>query len=109
MEGLQGKKGGGKQADGSVELDEAVVGVKLNYSWGNRNPGNLVDKTADDVNRSADYIKNIASNIWNSPIARAIIPDYFTVSGNFSVSLFITGGEEVTYPIIKRQRPWGVC
>jgi RHS repeat-associated protein len=108
LEDLQGKKGGGKQADGSTELDEVVVGVKLNYSWGKNNPGNMVDKTADGVDRSVNYIKNNASDIWNSTAARAIIPDYYTLSVNGSVSAFITGDEELTLTLMTRGKDPGL-
>jgi len=103
------KVDGGNGAKGSGNtLDEVIVKEQGKWGWGKNNPANGIDKTADGVNRTVDYVKKNASNIWNSPMARTIIPDYYTLSGNFQTSSGIYLNEEVTLTIMLRGKDPGL-
>lgn len=112
----------GKKGDGRGNLDELII---YNPIYGDRknskqsvgdpwhqNPlpdiDKIVDKATDNVNRSAKYIKQNASDIWNSPIARAIIPDYYTFSGSFQSSSIIYMNEEFTFTLMLRGKDPGL-
>jgi hypothetical protein len=62
----KGEKGRGKLADGSVELDEVRVGMQRKFDWG-------VAKSVDDA--------------WNSPVSRAIVPDYYQLTFGFKTGI----------------------
>ena len=112
----------GKKGDGKGNLDEVIVynpifGDKKNSKQGvgdpwHQNPlpdiDKIVDNAADNVNRSAKYIKQNTSDIWNSPLARSVIPVYYTVSVSGSVSSFITGGGELTLTLMTTGKDSGL-
>lgn len=109
IEGLQGHKGLGKQKDGSIDLDEVVIGLKLNYGWkGKYNPANGIDLTANGLNYSVYFLKNNASNIWNSSFARNIIPDYYTFSLSFQTSSGTYMNEEISLTLMLRGKDPGL-
>jgi hypothetical protein len=112
-----GKKGDGKGTLSEVIVYSPIYGDKKNSKQGvgdpwHQNPfpdiDKIVDNGADKVNRSAKYIQQNASDIWNSPMARAIIPDYYTLSGSFQSSSGIYMNEELTFTLMLRGKDPGL-
>ena len=116
-EGEAGKKGDGKGNLDEVLVYSPIYGDKKNGKQGvgdpwHQNPfpdiDKLVDRTANNVNRSVNYLKQNASDIWNSPIARAVIPDYYTLSFNFQPSSIFYVQQEGTFTLLLRGKDPGV-
>ncbi|MBK8659363.1 MAG: hypothetical protein IPN22_10985 [Bacteroidetes bacterium] len=106
VESAAGEKGSGKQADGSVELDEAVTTYQKTYSW--RKTGESTQRVGDVVDEVAAKVRDNSSNAWNSPIARYYIPDYYTVSGSFQTSSGVYLNEEGTLTLMLRGKDPGL-
>ena len=104
VEGEEGEKGHGKQADGKIDLNEVVVAQTVRWSWGDgssSHPGNAVDN-------ASKYISDNADRAWNSPFARYLVPDYVTYSGHFQTSSGIYMNEELTITVMLRGKDPGV-
>ena len=108
VESGRGAKGRGKLSDGSIELDEVKVIEQVRWDWGKNNLANSLDRAADDVNSSVNFLQKSVSDIWNSPIARSIIPDYYTFSGSFQTNSGVYMNEELTFTLILRGRDPGI-
>jgi RHS repeat-associated protein len=96
--------GKGAKGDGKTNLDEVVVAEEVRWNWGDGgkdHPGNVLDNGVDFVQRNA-------SNAWNSPLARYIIPDYVTISGSFQTSSGIYMNEELTFTLMLRGKDPGL-
>ncbi len=108
VESGRGAKGRGKLSDGSIELDEVKVIEQVRWDWGKNNLANSLDRAADGVNSSVNFLQKSVSDFWNSPIARSIIPDYYTFSGSFQTNSGIYMNEELTFTLILRGRDPGI-
>lgn len=129
-----GKHSGEWRVSKTVEYKgkEAGVAVNVVYDWkksvesgppaGGRptNPFGItpskvfekIDDLAGHLQKKAEEVKNrirySASQIWYSPLARGIIPDYYTFSGSFQTSSGIYTNEEITLTLMLRGKDPGL-
>lgn len=99
------------------------VTIKRSFSWGGDDkrkvgsgglvspmihPGDALDQLASRAEDFSSKVPATLSDAWNSPLARAIVPDYLTFSGNFQTSSGIYISEELTFTLMLRGKDPGL-
>jgi RHS repeat-associated protein len=81
----------------SKKVKNAEPGVAVTYErtfdWGRDK-----DKAVDNITRTSKFLKDHKTQIWNSPAARAIVPDYLALSFSTTASsaVYATGSFNLT-------------
>ena len=103
------KRGGMyRDVNGEYTASDITVSREVSWDWGQNSPANHLDELSYNVERQIKYLKRNASNIWNSPLARYYIPDYYTVGLSFQTSSGSYMNEEVSLTILLRGKDPGL-
>jgi hypothetical protein len=103
-------EGGGMYRDvyGRFTSSDIIVSKEVSWNWGKGNSANNIDEVAHNVEKQIKYLKRNASNIWNSPIARYYVADFYSVGVNYQISSEIYSNKEVSITVMLRGTDPGI-